>query len=160
MKIFHNTIFLLAILMFSCQPISMSFAEDMQDLIKNTIAVEQLIGYGEENVFAGIVGSLSFIESRNEICIAEMESQGFKVAVRIVVFDVTRLEIHEDYVDFSCIDSAGFDWFGKIWKLDGTNKSLGVEVVRKDAPRLWSNISSEGKKFLQDNNLTHVDLGL
>ena len=65
----------------------------------------------------------------------------------------------KDYIDFDLIDGNGFDWRGKISR-PNENASLEIELFRKDSPHRWGNFSKEGKKFLKENNISHLYLGL
>jgi hypothetical protein len=73
-----------------------------------------------------------------------------------------KVDEYDNSIDFDCIDTndltAGIEWHGKIWLTD--IGEIKVEIVQKQSSRKWVNLSEYGKKFLKDNNIAKLDLGI
>jgi len=134
-------------------------AESFSDTLKKPISVQKIIGSDRSYVFAGWVGSMLVFNHKNVIVICEFSSIGTRVKTRAAYFEITRKTELKDYIDFDLIDGSGFDWRGKISR-PNESASLEVELFRKDSPHRWVNFGKEGKKFLKENNISHLYLGL
>jgi len=128
------------------------------------IAVEKLTGRGEayEVNFSGWVGSLRFNAEQKLLFISEFSSIDGKISVINGIYKIVKIDQYDNSIDFDCVDiddiTAGIEWHGKIWLID--TGEIKVEIVQKQSSRKWVNLSEYGKKFLKDNNITKLDLGI
>lgn len=155
---------LVALLMASTFFIQNSYAGSLKDLLSSQIAVEKLTGRGGEyeNEFSGWVGSLRFDIEQKTIYISEFSELEGEIVVVNGIYKITKLEQHENSINFECIDqnfiSKGIEWQGKIWLTD--YKQVKIEMVQKQSPRRWVNLGEYGKRFLRENKLKHLFLGM
>lgn len=128
------------------------------------IAVEKLTGRGEtyEMNFSGWVGSLKLDIQEKLILISEFSNIDGNISVVNGLYKILKIDEYDNSVNFDCVDindlTAGIEWHGKIWLTDAGK--IEVEIVQKQSSRKWVNLSEYGKKFLKDNNIEKLDLGL
>ncbi|MBM3254790.1 MAG: hypothetical protein FJZ08_00600 [Candidatus Omnitrophica bacterium] len=128
------------------------------------IAVEKLTGRGEtyEMNFSGWVGSLKLDSQEKLILISEFSNIDGNISVVNGTYKILKIDEYDNSIDFDCADindlTAGIEWHGKIWLTDAGE--IKVEIVQKQSSRKWVNLSEYGKKFLKDNNIEKLDLGI
>lgn len=128
------------------------------------IAVEKLTGRGEayEVNFSGWVGSLKLDAKEKLIFISEFSNIEGKISVVNGMYKIVKIDEYDNSIDFDCIDindfTAGIEWHGKIWLTDVGE--IKVEIVQKKSSRKWVNLSEYGKKFLKDNKIEKLDIGI
>ena len=128
------------------------------------IAVEKLTGRGEayEVNFSGWVGSLKFYAEQKLLFISEFSNIDGKISVINGIYKIVKIEEYDNSIDFDCIDINGFtadiEWHGKIWLTD--SGEIKIEMVQKQSSRKWVNLSEYGKKFLENNSIKNLDLGI
>ena len=128
------------------------------------IAVEKLTGRGEtyEVNFSGWVGSLKLDIQEKLILISEFANIDGNISIVNGMYKILKIDEYDNSIDFDCVDindlTAGIEWHGKIWLTDADE--IKVEIVQKQSSRKWVNLSEYGKKFLKDNNIEKLDLGI
>lgn len=138
------------------------FAANIETFLLCQIAVEKLTGRGGDSEFSGWVGSLQFDIEEKLIFISEFAvSDKNELSVVNGIYKITKLEQTKKCINFECIDKTlftkGIEWTGKIWITDGN--VLKIEMIQKQSPRRWVNISNIGKNFLKKNKL-NLNLGI
>ncbi|GEM_PF-1089802 len=141
---------------------SLSFADNLRTFLVGQIAVEKTTRQGGANEFSGLVGSLRFDIEGKAVYIAEFFKLNKNITVINGIFKITKLEQSADIIAFECIDQSfltkGAEWTGKIW-LAGTD-DVKIEMNQKQSSRQWVNLGGRGKKFLEENGLKHLFLGI
>ena len=128
------------------------------------IAVEKLTGRGEdyEINFSGWIGSLKLDAKEKLILISEFSNIGGKISVLNGIYKITKMEEYDKNIDFECVDvnslTEGIGWRGKIWVTDADE--IKVEMVQKQSSRKWVNLSNYGRKFLKENGIEKLNLGI
>lgn len=160
MKSFLSALLLISLLIFPKH----AFCGIIEKVSGPQIAVEKLTGRGEayEVNFSGWVGSLKLDAKEKLIFISEFSNIDGKISVVNGIYKIMKIDEYDNSVDFDCVDindiTAGIEWHGKIWLTD--SGEIKVEIVQKQSSRKWVNLSEYGKKFLKDNNIEKLDLGI
>lgn len=142
----------------------LAFCGIIEKISNSQIAVELLTGRGESYGvnFSGWVGSLTFDAKEKLILISEFTNTSGNIHVINGVFKITKIEEYYNSIEFECVDAydltAGIEWRGKIWLFD--SGKIKIEIVQKQSSRKWVNLSKYGKKFLKENNLEKLILGI
>jgi len=141
-----------------------AFCRIIEKVTAQQIAVEKLTGRGDEHDinFSGWVGSLA-IDSQNKlILISEFSAVDGRIAVVNGMYKITKFEEYEKSADFECVDAnpltSGIEWRGKLWLTD--SDEIKVEIIQKQSSRKWVNLSDYGKKFLEENGVEKLNLGI
>lgn len=125
------------------------------------IAVEKLTGRGEEHEFSGWVGSLRVDVKEKLIVISEFSNIDGIVVVN-GVYRITKMEKYDKNIEFECTDinvlTEGIEWRGKIWLTDADE--VKIEMVQKQSSRKWTSLSDYGKRFLKENGIEKLYLGI
>jgi len=173
MKAFLSALLLIGLLIFP----EHAFCGIIEKVSGSQIAVEKLtvrgeayevnfsgLGRGEayEVNFSGWVGSLKLDVKEKLIFISEISNIDGKISVINGMYRIVKIDEYDNSIDFDCVDindyTSGIGWHGKIWLTD--SGEIKIEIVQKQSSRKWVNLSEYGKKFLKDNNIEKLDLGI
>ncbi len=141
-----------------------AFCGILEKVAGQQIAVEKLTGRGEEYDinFSGWVGSLTIAPQNGLVLISEFSDIDGRIAVINGMYKITKIEEYEKSVDLECVDAnpltSGIKWRGKLWLTD--SNEIKVEIVQKQSSRKWVNLSDYGKKFLKENGIEKLNLGI
>lgn len=133
----------------------------VEKISDDQIAVEKLTGRGGEHEFSGWVGSLKVDVKEKLIVISEFSNVDGIVVVN-GIYRITKLEEYDKSIGFECADinflTEGIEWRGKIWLTDADE--VKIEMTQKESSRKWVNLSDYGKKFLRENGIEKLYLGI